>query len=124
MAVLTVLGHEGIYLGTRWVEKQSTPLFVSNHHGVKVLAVLPDSPAEAMGLKAGDVIQRFNGRRIRSMDELTRVAEKATHCKLAVLDENQNQHITQKALFEDDPADLGVIPALPVEEEVRARSTS
>lgn len=124
MAVFAVLGHEGIYLGTKWIEKRATPLYVSNHYGVKVLAVIPDSPAEAMGLKTGDVIQRFNGRRIRSMDELTQVAGKATHCKLDVLDENQNQHITQKALYEDDPADLGVIPALPVEEDVQVRSTS
>ena len=51
MAVLAVLGHEGIYLGTKWMEKRSTPYFVSNHQGVKVLAVIPDSPAEAMGLE-------------------------------------------------------------------------
>jgi hypothetical protein len=124
MAVLAVLGHEGIYLGTKWMEKRSTPYFVSNHQGVKVLAVIPDSPAEAMGLRTGDVIQRCNGRPVRSMEELTRVAETATHCKLAVLDEHQNLHITQKTLFEDDPADLGVIPALPADEKTRIRSTS
>lgn len=118
LALFAVIGHEGIYLGTKWLEKRAKPVFVSNQRGLKVLAVIPNSPADAMGLKTGDVIQRFNGRRIRSLAELTEMADKATYCKLDVLDEYQDHHITQKALYEDDPPHLGVIPAVSDQEQL------
>ncbi|MGA8942214.1 MAG: PDZ domain-containing protein [Thermoactinomyces sp.] len=117
LALFAVMGHETIYLGTKWLEKRAKPVFVSNPNGLKVLAVIPNSPADVMGLKTGDVIQRFNGRRIRNLAELTEMADKATYCKLDVLDEYHDHHITQKALYEDDPAHLGVIPADEVQEQ-------
>lgn len=118
LAVFAVIGHEGIYRGTKWLEKRAKPVFVSNQRGLKVLAVIPNSPADAMGLKTGDVIQRFNGRRVRDLAELTEMADKATYCKLDVMDEYQDHHITQKALYEDDPPHLGVIPAAGVQEQL------
>ncbi|MBA4603515.1 PDZ domain-containing protein [Thermoactinomyces mirandus] len=123
LAIFAVIGHEGIYLGTKWLEKRAKPLFVSNPNGLKVLAVIPNSPADAMGLKTGDVIQRFNGRRIRNLAELTEMADKATYCKLDVLDEYHDHHITQKALYEDDPVHLGVIPADGVQEQLQQDSS-
>jgi S1-C subfamily serine protease len=38
--------------------------------GVTVMEVLPDSPAEKSGLQAGDVVLRFNGAPIESLQDL------------------------------------------------------
>lgn len=39
--------------------------------GVKVTAILADSPAAAIGLRAGDLIQQFNGRPTKTVGDLT-----------------------------------------------------
>ncbi|MBA4495331.1 PDZ domain-containing protein [Paenactinomyces guangxiensis] len=113
-AVFAVLGHETIYQWGRWQEKQKEPFFVSDQRGLKVLAVLPGSPAATLGIKSGDVIQRLNGVRVRSMEELEEQTKRAAFCKLEVLDERLDRHMMQKALYEDDPRHLGIVGAIPL----------
>jgi hypothetical protein len=112
-AILSIVGHEGIFQWGRWKEKQKEPLFVTDERGLKVLAVLPDSPATAMGVKTGDIVQRLNGVRIRTLEDLEKVTEQAAFCKLEVLDERLDRHIMQKALYENDPRNLGIVAAMP-----------
>jgi hypothetical protein len=110
-AAFALSGHEGLFWLGRYLERRNPPLFVSDERGLRVLAVIPGSPAERMGLKTGDVIVRFNGKRIHSVDDLVQASENATYCKLEVLDEQNDRHIMQKALYEDDARHLGVIGA-------------
>jgi hypothetical protein len=116
-AVLAIGGHEALYQWGRRLEKYKEPLFVSDEQGLKVLAVLPGTPAAAIGLKPGDIIQRFNGKNIHTMEELIGAATHASFCKLEVLDEHNDRHIMQKVLYEDDPRHLGVIGATPLGEK-------
>lgn len=113
-AILMLFGHEAIYQLGRWREKQSEPLFVSNERGLKVFAVLPNSPAMAMGVKVGDVIQRLNGERIYTHSDLEKAVKDAAFCKLEVLDEYLDRHMMQKVLYQDDPKHLGIVGAVPV----------
>ena len=53
------LGHELVIFLGRKSEQLHPPIFVSRH-GAMVLAVHPGSPAEAMGLVAGDIILAIN----------------------------------------------------------------
>lgn len=57
-AIFSPVGHDLLIQWGRWRE-QGEPVFVSRD-GVMVLDVLPDSPAERMGLRTGDVILSFN----------------------------------------------------------------
>lgn len=41
--------------------------------GVEVTRVRPESPAEASGLKAGDVILQFNGTKVEGMEQISRL---------------------------------------------------
>lgn len=109
-----LLGHEIVYQLGKWREKQSEPLFVSNERGLKVFAVLPNSPAMAMGVKAGDVIQRLNGDRIYTHKDLEKAVKDAAFCKLEVLDEYLDRHMMQKVLYQDDPKHLGIVGAVPI----------
>lgn len=115
VALFSVLGHEFVYQWGKWHEKRKEPFYVSGEGGLKVLAVLPGSPATTLGLKVGQIIQRINGVRINTPEDLKRVAQDAAFCKLEVLDDQLDRHIMQKALFEDDPRHLGVVGASPYE---------
>ena len=68
-ALFSPLGHElVIYFGQKR-EKSKSPVF-SCDDGVMVLAVYPNSPAEKMGLKTGDVIRGINGTPIPDLPTL------------------------------------------------------
>jgi hypothetical protein len=57
------------YLGLELAEKDGA---------VTIKAVLPKTPAAAAGLKAGDRIERFEGRPIRTLGDLYRLARRVT----------------------------------------------
>ena len=59
--------------------------------GAIIAAVLPDSPAEKMGLLAGECISKVNGQRVYSERELYEALQiNAAHCRLEVLDRNND----------------------------------
>lgn len=50
-------------------------LSVYDDHGVLVIKVVPDSPADKAGLRAGDVIGQINGQAVKDADALQQVVE-------------------------------------------------
>jgi len=63
-AVFSPLGHEAVvYIGRR-LEFKGEPLYVPPDRGMKILDVIPYSPAWRAGLRSGDVIYTVNGRRL------------------------------------------------------------
>jgi serine protease Do len=58
---------------------------MSNEKGALVSEVLPDSPAEKAGLKAGDIIVQFDGKEIKEMGELPRLVAVTPIGKKAVI---------------------------------------
>ncbi|MFC7439969.1 PDZ domain-containing protein [Laceyella putida] len=110
-AGFAIAGHEAIAVWNHLRVKKLSPYYVSDGHGIKVIAVIPHSPAASMGIKPGDVIHRVNGKSVPTMAALLQVTEKAAFCKVEVLDEHEDRHIMQKALYEDDPRHLGIIGA-------------
>lgn len=60
-ALFSPLGHEAvIYIGKR-IELKGKPLYVPAKRGLRVLDVLPGSPAWRSGLRPGDVVKAVNG---------------------------------------------------------------
>lgn len=113
-AVFALFGHEAIYLWGRHMEKRSAPLFVSDDKGLKVLAVLPQTPAANLGIKSGDIIHRLNGVRIQTAADLEQAVSLSSFCKLEVLDERHDSHFLQRAIYEKDPKHLGIVGAEPL----------
>lgn len=79
-------------------------------NGAMIGAVLPSSPAEKMGLVAGEVIKRVNGREIYTERELYEALQiNAAYCKLEVLDHNNEIRLMQHVVHSEDHHSIGII---------------
>ncbi|HBV99111.1 MAG: hypothetical protein JL50_18320 [Peptococcaceae bacterium BICA1-7] len=74
-ALFSPLGHElVIYVGKK-TELVGRPFYASSSRGLKVLDVLRDSTAWAMGLRSGDILMAVNGIPVRERWELGHAVE-------------------------------------------------
>ena len=93
------------------LKEENSPLYFSRkQQGVMILGVIPDSPAEKMGLGIGEVIMKANGIHVNSEDSFYDALEiNRAHCKLEVVDVNDQIRYVQRALYEGDPYKLGIL---------------
>ena len=113
VAALAALGlHEAlILLGSRR-ERQLTPRFVHDERGLCVLGVVPGTPAEELGLEAGEVLHKVNGRRVRTKEDLHEALHvNSAFCKLEVFNTEGHLKFVQRARFAGEHHQLGVILA-------------
>lgn len=69
---------------------------IDDKHGVLVNEVLEDSPAEDAGIREEDVITRFDGKRIRDMEDLTRAVkrkEPGDKVKVEIVRDNEKKTV-------------------------------
>jgi len=59
-AIFSPLGHEAVAVNMSRRETQGVPIFVPPPRGVRLLDVIPGSPARAVGLRSGDIILEVN----------------------------------------------------------------
>ncbi|MDO6353703.1 PDZ domain-containing protein [Caloramator sp. CAR-1] len=69
-AIFSPLAHEALILYERYIEKNGRPLWRRMEEGVVVLDSMPNSPAEKMGITAGDIIISINNQPIRGLEDI------------------------------------------------------
>ena len=85
---------------------------VAKPYGTMIAAVLPNSPAEKMGLLPGEVIKRVNGQEVLNERELYEALQiNAALCKLEVLDYENELRLTQHVVHSEDHHRIGVLLA-------------
>lgn len=91
-------------------EKQDLYAVTPQKRGVMVAGVLPNSPAEKMGLRVGEIIVRVNGQEVGSEKELYEALQiNAAYCKLEVLDHQKEIRLTQHVVHSEDNHKIGVL---------------
>lgn len=107
---LAVIGREFISL-MAYLKDDSKPVYFSKkNHGLMIIGILPETPAEKMGLKVGEIISKVNGMQVQDETTFYEALQKnRAHCKLDVLDTNGEIRFVQRALFEGDHHELGVL---------------
>lgn len=98
----------GVYFSRS--EDRNSYAVMRSEKGVMIAGVLPNSPAEKMGLVAGEIIKRVNGEQILTEDELYEALQiNAAHCRLEVLDHAGELRLTQHVVHRDDNHKIGLL---------------
>jgi len=80
--------------------------------GVMIAGVLPNSPAEKMGLDVGEIIRKVNGVEVHSEQQLYEALQiNAAHCRLEVLNHHNELRLTQHVVYNGDHHRIGLLVA-------------
>lgn len=110
--VVAIAMHEWLVWLSGDEEQKLSPFFVHSNRGLKVLAVLPGSPAEEMGILTGETIYKVNGVPVLTKEEMhAALRRNAAYCKLEVLNLAGESKFLQRALYAGDHHQLGCILA-------------
>jgi hypothetical protein len=110
VAALAVIGRETIVLLQRMKDDSSPFYFSKKNNGLMIIGIIPNSPADKMELKVGELISKANGVVIRDENTLYEALQKnRAHCKLEVLDIKGEVRFVQRALYEGDHYELGIL---------------
>ncbi|MFF2890011.1 PDZ domain-containing protein [Paenibacillus sp. NPDC057967] len=111
-AAASILLHEAIVWRSRLAESKRTPLYVHDARGLRILGVVPGTPAEAMGLMAGEILHKVNGTHVLTKEELySALAINSAFCKLEIYNIEGELKFAQRARFAGEHHQLGVILA-------------
>lgn len=79
-------------------------------NGVRVVGIVPKTPASKMRLKIGDIILQVNGHAIKNEDEFYKALQaQPTFCKLKVLNREHRLVLRNTAIYNNAPREIGVI---------------
>lgn len=110
LVIIAIVGREWITLKQRNKEKNRSFYFSRKNNGVVILGIVPDSPADKMGLKIGEMISKVNSIPVHDKIQLYKALQKnSAHCKLEVFDSYGEIRFVQRALFEGDHHELGLL---------------
>ncbi|WP_308636622.1 PDZ domain-containing protein [Paenibacillus silvisoli] len=111
-ALCALLLHEALVAISYFKEEASSPFYVHDERGLRVLAVIPGTPAEAMGIVAGEVIHKVNGVQVRTKEELYAALHvHSAFAKLEVLNHEGQVKFLQRARYAGEHHQLGVVLA-------------
>lgn len=110
LVLVAIIGREWITIKQRNKEKNQSFYFSRKNNGVVILAIVPDSPADKMGLRIGEMISKVNSIPVQDKNQLYKALQKnSAHCKLEVFDNDGEIRFVQRALFEGDHHELGLL---------------
>jgi hypothetical protein len=111
-AILIILGHEALRWYGRSKENKLLPLYTNSSLGLKILAVLPGSPADKLGIQAGETIYKVNGVQVHSrMQMYEAMVRNSAYCKLEVFNHDGQLKFLNRAMFAGEHHQLGIVLA-------------
>ncbi len=105
-----IIGRLSVSMYFAMKEKQGGYAVTPHNLGVMITGVLPDSPAEKMGLAVGECIRKVNGQTVMNERELYEAIQiNAAHCRLEVLDHQGEVRLRQHVIYRHDHHRLGLL---------------
>ncbi|WP_404427593.1 PDZ domain-containing protein [Ureibacillus chungkukjangi] len=103
-----------IGISIRFVIREQKDVYAvsAKSSGVMIAGVLPNSPAEKMGLDVGEIIRKVNGMEVHSERQLYEALQiNAAHCRLEVLNHENEVRLTQHVVYNGDHHRIGLLVA-------------
>ncbi|UJL45325.1 PDZ domain-containing protein [Virgibacillus sp. NKC19-16] len=108
--LMAILGKEYINYRHRMKDRTSSAYFHRTDNGLKVLGLMPGTPAERLDIFVGETIVKVNGVNISSVDAFYQALQAAgTSFKLGLLDDAGEIRFVQSVLYEGEHHELGII---------------
>ncbi|WP_373893368.1 PDZ domain-containing protein [Virgibacillus natechei] len=108
--LIAILGKEYINYRHRINDRTGRAYFHQNNNGLKVLGLMPGTPAERLNIFVGETIVKVNGENISSVDEFYQALQASSASfKLGLLDDAGEIRFVQSALYEGEHHELGII---------------
>lgn len=110
VVALAIIGRELLTLKQNLTDENLPFYFSKKNHGLMILGIIPDSPAFKMSLQVGELITKVNGTAIKDEKGFYHALQRnRAHCKLEVLNVHGEVRFVQRALFEGDHHELGIL---------------
>lgn len=107
---VAIIGREIISLRQRLTDESLPFYFSKKEFGIIVVGIIPKSPAEKMALQVGEVITKVNGEKIKTAADFYQALQKnRAFCKLDVIDTNGEVRFVQRALYDGEHHELGIL---------------
>lgn len=104
------LARIGVWIYFDLKERQGNYAVSPQNSGVMIAGVLPESPADKMGLVIGECIRKVNGQTVTNERELYEAIQiNAAHCRLEVLDHQGEVRLRQHVIYHHDHHRLGLL---------------
>lgn len=108
--IIAIVGKEWITYRHKMNDRKKRPFFTPLDKGIKVLATIPNSPADRLGIVVGETILKVNGKFVTSSAQLYEALQNSgAFFKLDVLDYNGEVRFINSAFYEEDHHKLGII---------------
>lgn len=108
--IVAIIGREIIVYTHRNFDREHTAYFNKLDEGLKILAVIPNSPAERLGLLVGETVARVNGQHVNHENVFYEALQSSgAFFKLDIVDDNGEVRFVQSVLYEGDHHELGII---------------
>lgn len=108
--VLAMIGKEYLHYKFRTSDQAKQPFFNQMDQGLKVLAVIPGTPADRLGILVGETIYRVNGQHISTVNDFYEALQQSgAYFRLEVLDDRDEIRFVQSAFYDNDHHELGIV---------------
>lgn len=108
--ILAILGREYINYRHRVADKEKSAYFNKMDDGLKVLAVIPGSPADRLGILVGETIAKVNDKNVMNAQQFYEALQNSgAYFKLNLIDDANELRFVQSAFYDDDHHELGIV---------------
>ncbi|WP_404454260.1 PDZ domain-containing protein [Virgibacillus necropolis] len=109
-AIIAILGREYISYKHRVTDSGKQSFYSRDQSGLTVIAIIPNTPADRLGIRIGETISKVNGRKVQNVDEFYQFLQKSgAFFKLGVLDNAGEVRLLQSAFYQNDHHELGLV---------------
>lgn len=108
--IFSIVAHEVIVVYGKYREKNGKPLFLAVKRGIKVFDVLPESHAQKMGIKRGEVILSINGKDVQTEEGVSyALRDYPTFLWINSIDANSNAKTYEYKCYPSGLNNLGIM---------------